>query len=183
MNATMPLRPLLCCVVLLTVGVPSISYAQSSGTFAVGGDAGAVWPSDPFENALTLQGTGEYYVTHEFGIRGLFGWTNPGVQNFTENHFRQVRLLLNASYYWDFGILHPYLTGGGGAYFVRLKLEGRPDPDGETRGGINWGGGAEVRVSPSTAVRGEARWDHVSHPPGLPNASAFNLTGGVKFYF
>jgi len=168
---------------LLIVAFPVRAAAQSAGAFAVGGDVGAVWPADPFEKALTLQGTGEYYFTPAFGLRGLVGWTSPGVQNFTENHYRQVRLLLNASYNWSFGIFHPYVTGGGGAYFVRLKLEGRPDPDGETRGGINWGGGAEVFVGRKTSVKGEARWDHVSHPPGLPDASAFNLTGGVKYYF
>jgi opacity protein-like surface antigen len=179
----MCLRPLLWCSLLLIVAFPFRAAAQSAGAFAIGGDVGAVWPADPFEKALTLQGTGEYYFTPAFGLRGLVGWTSPGVQNFTENHYRQVRLLLNATYNWSFGIFHPYVTGGGGAYFVRLKLEGRPDPDGETRGGINWGGGAEVFVGKNTSVKGEARWDHVSHPPGLPNASAFNLTGGVKYYF
>src|SRR5262249_55662455 len=41
----------------------------------------------------------------------------------------------------------PFATFGGGAYLVRLKLQGRPDPDGEHRGGLNWGGGAEAFVS------------------------------------
>jgi hypothetical protein len=150
---------------------------------AVGADLGAFFPDEAFENTLTLDGFGEYYLTPRVSVRGMLGWASPGFDGRTEDHFRQVRLLFNAAYNWELGTWHPFVTGGAGAYFVRSLLDGRDDPDGETRGGINFGGGIEYFFSGVDAVRGEARWDVVSDPPGLPDATGFTLTIGYKRYF
>ncbi|MBI4263968.1 MAG: hypothetical protein HY657_06320 [Acidobacteria bacterium] len=86
-------------------------------------------------------------------------------------------------YNWEGGVWHPFVTSGAGAYFVRLLLDDRPDPIGETRGGLNFGGGIEYFTDRLTTIKGEARWDVVSHPPGLPDATGFTLTIGIKRYF
>ncbi len=62
-------------------------------------------------------------------------------------------------------------------------FEDLPDPDGETRGGLNLGGGVEYFVGERSSVKVEGRWDIVSDPPGLPDASGFTLTFGFKRYF
>jgi hypothetical protein len=113
----------------------------------------------------------------------MFGWASPGFENRTEDHFRQVRLLFNGVYNWDKAPWHPYATMGAGAYFVRQVLDGFDDPDSETRGGINFGGGVEYFTGALTSVKGEVRFDIVSHPPGLPDATGFTVTIGIKRYF
>ena len=57
------------------------------------------------------------------------------------------------------------------------------DPDSETRGGLNFGGGAEFFVAEQGSIKGEARFDLVSQPTGFPDATGFTLTIGYKRYF
>lgn len=163
--------------------LPAAAQVPDEQMLAVGADIGVLFPDDAFENALTLDGFGEYYLTPRVSVRGLLGWASPGFEGRTEDHFRQVKLLFNAVYNWEFGVWHPFATAGAGAYFVRRLLDDRADPDGETRGGLNFGGGIEYFTNSLTTVKGEARWDIVSHPPGLPDASGFTLTIGIKRYF
>lgn len=172
-------------VLLLGWAWPSLSYAQTpdTGMTGVGLDAGVVVPHGDFENTPTLDGFGEYYLTPRVSVRGMLGWASPGFKNRTEDHFRETRLTFNAVYNWEGGVWHPYVTAGAGAYFVRQILFGRDDPDGETRGGINFGGGTEYFLNKMNTIKGELRWDIVSHPPGLPDATSFALTFGVKHYF
>jgi len=67
---------------------------------------------------------------------------------------------------------------------ARLQLPaGHPDPDGETRGGINFGGGIEYFITRLTTIKPEIRWDIVSHPTDLPDATGFTLSIGLKKYF
>jgi hypothetical protein len=163
--------------------VPALAQTPATGQFAAGADIGVLLPADAFENALTVDGFGEFYLTPRVSFRPMLAWANPGVDNLTEDHLREVKLLFNVVYNWEGGSIHPFVTGGAGAYFVRLKREDRADPDGETRGGINLGGGAEFFTSNTLSIKGEARWDIVSHPPGLPDATGLSLTIGVKRYF
>ena len=65
----------------------------------------------------------------------------------------------------------------------RELLDGAPDPDSDTRGGLNFGGGLEYFVGERASVKGEARWDIVSQPAGFPDATGFTLTFGYKRYF
>jgi opacity protein-like surface antigen len=154
-----------------------------TGLIGAGGNIGVFFPDEAQEKAFTLEGQGEYYITPRVSVRGLLGWASPGFENRTEDHFRQVRLLVNGVYNWEFGAIHPYATAGVGAYFVRQTIEGEDDPDSETRGGINLGGGAEYFVSDVTSLKVEGRFDIVSHPPRLPDATGFTLTFGIKRYF
>jgi hypothetical protein len=161
------------------------AHAQTpiAGEVAAGADLGVLFPDEAFEKAFTVDAIGEYYITPRISGRGLLGWASPGAANQTEDHFRQFKLLFNAVYNWEGGKIHPFVTGGAGAYFVRLKREGRADPDGETRGGINFGGGVEYFFTRLATIKAEARWDVVSHPTDLPDATGFTLTVGLKRYF
>ena len=172
-------------IVLLSVLFVSPVAAQTpdTGLIGVGGDIGVLFPDEAFENTLTLDAFGEYYVTPRISVRALLGWAKPGFENLTESKFRQTKLLFNGVYNWEFVEWHPFVTAGAGAYFVRALLEGLPDPDGETRGGINFGGGVEYFLNTMSSVKGEGRWDIVSHPSGFPDASGFTLTIGYKRYF
>jgi hypothetical protein len=176
----------LCCFVLFLSSVPALpagAQTPDKGLIGAGADLGVFVPDEMFEKTLTIDGFAEYYVTPRISVRGLLAWASPGVENRTEDHFRQVKLLFGGVYNWEFTEWHPFVTAGAGAYFVRQKLDNRNDPDGETRGGINLGGGIEYFRSSTMSIKGEARWDVVSHPPGLPDASGFTLTIGLKRYF
>ena len=88
---------LICVCVLLGGFLTSSAAAQTpeAGTFAAGGDLGVFFPDEAFEKTFTLDAFGEYYVVPNVSIRGFFGWANPGFENFTEDKFRQVKLLFN----------------------------------------------------------------------------------------
>jgi hypothetical protein len=168
---------------LLFLTATAQAQTPAGSSLALGADVGVVLPDEEFENAVTVDGFGEFYVTPRVGIRTMLAWASPGVENRTEDHFRELKLLFNVVYNWEGGKIHPFVTAGAGAYFVRLKREDRGDPDGETRGGINLGGGLEYFIDGRTSVKGEARWDVVSHPPGQPDATGLSLTIGLKRYF
>ena len=168
------------------LAVPTAAQVPDTGLIGVGGNFGVFFPDETQEKAVTFDGQVDWYLTPRISVRGLLGWTSPGFENRTEDHFRQVRLQFNGVYNWElqeFERWHPYVTAGAGAYFVRQVLDGLDDPDSETRGGINLGGGAEYFTGDMTSVKGEVRFDVVSHPPGFPDASGFTITIGVKRYF
>lgn len=162
---------------------PAAAQAPDTGLIAVGGDIGVLFPDEAFENTFTLDGYGEWYITPRISLRGMLGWSNPGFENRTEDKFRQTKLLFNGLYNWEFGRWHPFATAGAGFYFVRELLEDAADPDGETRGGINFGAGAEYFTGDMASVKIEGRWDVVSQPTGFPDATGFTLTVGYKRYF
>jgi hypothetical protein len=173
------------CVAVLLVGFLTSSAAAQSpeaGTFAAGGDLGVFFPDEAFEKTFTIDGFGEYYITPNVSIRGFLAWANPGFENFTEDKFRQVKLLFNGMYYFKRGNWVPYGTVGAGFYFLRQLFDDAPDPDSEVRGGLNFGAGTEYLLG-SASVKGELRWDVVSHPTGFPDATGFSLTFGYKRYF
>jgi hypothetical protein len=181
----MRMRRVLCITAVLNClfVLPASAQTPNTGLIGVGGDIGVFFPDEAFEKTFTFDGYGEYYVTPRASVRGMFSWASPGFENRTEDHFRQARFLFNGVYNWERGALHPFVTAGAGFYFVRQLLDGRDDPDSETRGGLNFGGGAEFFVGERASVKGEARWDLVSQPTGFPDATGFTLTIGYKRYF
>jgi hypothetical protein len=176
---------LICLAVLLTGFLATSAAAQTPepGAIAAGGDIGVLFPDEAFEKTITIDAFGEYYATPNLSIRAMFGWASPGFENFTEDHFRQVKLLFNGVYYFQYNNWLPYVTAGAGAYFVRELFENAPDPDSETRGGVNFGVGTEYSVGEGATVKGELRWDIVSHPAGFSDATGVALTFGYKRYF
>src|SRR5262245_21003682 len=112
-------RRIVVVVFLFSSLVASRAAAQTpaAGLIAASGNIGILFPDNAFENTFVIEGTGEYYVTPRVSVRALLGYASPGFDNRTEDHFRQVRLLFNGIYNWERGNLHPYVTGGAGAYF------------------------------------------------------------------
>ena len=179
-----PIRPLVLAFSLsVLIATAAAAQTPDTGLIGAGANIGAFFPDEDQEKAFTLDGHAEYYLTPRISIRGLLGWTRPGFENRTEDHFRQVRLLFGGVYNWEFVEWHPFVTAGAGAYFVRQTLDGRDDPDSETRGGIHLGGGVEYFTNDTTSVKLEGRFDIVSRPPGLPDATGFTITIGLKRYF
>ena len=175
----------MCAVVLLGGFLTSSAAAQSTqaGTIAAGGDLGVFFPDEAFEKTFTIDAFGEYYVVPNVSIRGFLGWAKPGFENFTEDKFRQTKLLFNGVYYWQHDKWLPYATAGAGFYFLRQLFENAPDPDSEVRGGLNIGFGTEYSLGAGASVKGELRWDIVSQPTGFPDATGVSLTFGYKRYF
>ena len=176
----------LCISTLIGVLSAASAVAQTTpakGVVGYGVDLGVLFPDTVFENTLTFDGYGEYYLTPRVSVRGLLAWASPGVNGRTEDHFRQVKLLFNGVYNREYRNFRPFITAGAGAYFVRLLFEGFDDPPGETRGGINLGAGTEYILNKESSIKGELRWDIVSDPPGLSDATGATLTIGYKRYF
>ena len=148
-----------------------------------GFDGGVLFPDESFESTFTLDGFGEFYLTPRVSVRGMLAWASPGVDSRTEDHFRQVKLLFGANYNFVYKMMRPFAGGGAGAYFVRLKLDDSEDPEGETRGGIYFGGGSDFILNEESAIKVEFRWDAVSNPPDLPDASGASITVGYKRFF
>jgi phage repressor protein C with HTH and peptisase S24 domain len=94
-----------------------------------------------------------------------------------------VQLLFSGVYNWEYKSWRPFVAGGAGAYFVRLLRDGQVDPPRETRGGVHFGGGGEYVFDDENAIKVELRWDVVSHPPDLPDATGAVLTVGYKRFF
>jgi hypothetical protein len=181
------LLPVLLCVVALAAASPARAQAPRATPdrhlVGYGFDVGVLFPDESFENTLTVDGYGEFYLTPRVSVRGMLAWASPGVDGRTEDKYRQVKLLFGGNYNWAYKAWRPFAGGGAGAYFVRLKLDGREDPEGESRGGIYFGGGTDYIIDDESAIKVEFRWDVISDPPGLPDASGPSLTFGYKRFF
>ncbi len=169
---------------LLVAAAPAFAQRVPSGrSLAAGADLGLFLGGNDVDTSITLDGFGEVFVTPRVSIRGLVGWTSPGISGADDTHLRQNRLLFNAVYNWERNEWHPFVTGGAGLYFVTRTREGRPDDEGDTRGGINLGGGVEYFTNDMLSWKGEAAWHWIGHPDGTINPSGLAVTGGVKLYF
>ena len=176
-------------VAAFALAAPSPARAQTPRAtpdrhvIGYGFDGGVLFPDAAFESTLTLDAYGEFYLTPRVSVRGMFVYANPGLDGEAEDHFKQVKLLFGANYNWAYKSWRPFVGGGAGAHFVGLKLDTIEDPEGETRGGIYFGGGGDYILNESSAIKIEFRWDLVSQPPGFPDASATSLTVGYKRFF
>jgi len=74
------------------------------------------------------------------------------------------------------------VTAGAGFYFVRELPDNAPDPDSDTRGGINFGGGVEYFVHRTMSLKGEGRYHAIQDFPGI-DPSGLVLSVGLKTYF
>ena len=87
---------------------------------AAGIDAGVLFPGDRLEPALVVNGLLEYYVTPRTGVRGTVGWANPSFEGREEDDTqRQIKLALDLLYNWEYGKVHPFVSGGGGVWFLQ----------------------------------------------------------------
>ncbi len=168
---------------LCFVAPAAAQTTPDKGVIGYGADIGVQLPDEAFESTLAFDAHAEFYLTPRVAVRGLFGFASPGADLRTEDKLRQVQLLFSGIYNWEHDNWRPFVLGGAGAYFVRLLIDGGTDLPRETRGGIHFGGGTEYIFSDEDALKVELRWDIVSHPPALPDASNATFTVGYKRYF
>jgi opacity protein-like surface antigen len=83
----------------------------------------------------------------------------------------------NVKVFGGSGSVRPFLNGGGGAYHFDFGGLG----GGDTRGGLNLGGGLQFNVTPTFAVEGSYNFHNV-FTPGT-NVKYSTLQGGVRFRF
>ncbi len=148
----------------------------------IGGDVGILFPSEELETALTLDGSFEYYLTPRFSLRTRLGWTDPEFDISGTLSLRQVRLTFDAVYNWEGGVVHPFVAGGVGAYFLDLQESGESLGD-ETKFGVNLGGGVEYFLTRRLTLRGEGRYQFVGHDDLEFDPSGLILSVGLKRYF
>jgi len=168
----------------LLVSSAPFAYAQrrvpATGMWGVGGSIGAGVPADPsLENGLNFAGNVETYLTPRVSIRGQLGgtWSDITGRHFTGT-VNPVYLDGNVVYNWEGGILHPFVTGGVGAYFYRSSIVGAPGMT-DTKPGLDFGGGVELFYNRRTTMTVEALY----HAVGKVDTSLATFNDGQFWTF
>ena len=181
-------------VVVLSVLLTGATRASAqrrvpnTGMWAVGGSIGGAAPSDAsLSNGLEVAGHVESYVTPRISIRGQLGgvWSDIVGRNFTGT-VDPVYVNGNIVYNWEGGVWHPFVTGGAGIYHYRAFENGAGN-GGDTRPGVNLGGGLEYFYNRRGTITFEALYHAVSQvntPLTTFNNGQFWTVGvGIKRYF
>lgn len=164
------------------------SWAQTrvpdAQSMAVGIDAGMLWPGDFLKPGPVVNGLWEYYLTPRTGIRTTLGWANPKHERDEEGDSqRQIKLALDLLYNWEGGKVHPFVTGGGGVWFLQEKDNGANFGESTHEPGLTFGGGLDYFVTRTATLKLEGRYDWVAVDDGRPNPSGISLTVGLKKFF
>lgn len=169
------------------LAAPAHSLAQTrvpdSQMMAVGVDAGVLFPGDLLNPAPVVNALWEYYFTPRAGVRTTFGWANPDFDFREEDSQRQFKLALDLLYNWEYGKVHPFVSGGGGVWFLQEKDNGENFGDSEHKAGVTFGAGIDYFVTRTATVKFEGRYDWVAVDDGRPDPSGISLTVGVKKFF
>ena len=144
-------------------------------------------PSDSsLDNGLELAANVETYLTSRVSVRGQFGgssWDIVG-RGFSGN-VKPIRLDGNLVYNWEGGAWHPYVTGGLGMYHYGSHITPGLD-GGDTKSGINIGGGVEYFFKRRTSFTAEALYHKVGAfdtPLAVfEDGSFWTVTAGIKAY-
>ena len=160
----------------------------NTGMWALGGSIGGGVPSEPsLNNGLELAGNLERYFTPRVSIRGQLGgaWSDIVGRGFNGT-VNPVFVDGNIVYNWEGGVLHPFVTGGVGLYHYR-SFESGAGNGGDTRPGVNLGGGLEYFYSRRGTITFETLYhavNEVKTPLTTFNNGQFWTVGvGVKRYF
>ena len=177
---------LVCLVAVLASASPSFAQSRvpDSQMMAVGIDAGVLFPGDQLEPGPVVAGLWEYYFSPRAGVRTTFGWANPSFENREdEDTQRQFKLALDLLYNWEYGKMHPFVSGGAGVWFLQEKDNGENFGDSENKPGLTVGAGIDYFVTRTATVKFEGRYDWVAVDDGRPDPSGISLTVGVKKFF
>ena len=187
---------LIVAAILLSLSTPAFAQSRSraaarvpnSSSWAIGGSVGVGLPADPsLDKGLDAAGEIEGYVTPRVSIRGQFGasWWDITGRHFTGT-IKPLYLDGNIVYNWEGGAWHPYVTGGVGMYHFASSESGAPD-SGDTKAGVNIGGGIEYFFAHDATVTGEALYHKVGafNTPltVFADGSFWTISIGVKKYF
>jgi len=170
---------------LFAVAAPSFAQARvpDSQSMAVGVDVGVLFPGDHLDPGPVVNGLWEYYLTPRAGVRTTLGWAYPPFERNDEDSQRQIKLALDLLYNWEYGKIHPFVTGGGGVWFLQEKDNGENFGDSEKKPGLTVGAGIDYFVTRTATVKFEGRYDWVAVDDGRPDPSGISLTVGVKKFF
>jgi hypothetical protein len=169
---------------LVLLLLPALAAAQRmprEGGWSVWGGLGISNPTDEdFDADVGFSGGVDYFVTRNFSLGALGGgWKSD--TDFGDDA-REAYLDFVATYNWEGGVLHPFVQGGIGPYFVDFPFG---DDDVEFGGFI--GGGLDIFFTRSTAIDISLRYHIVRDIDiGFDNeldAKFFEAHAGVKFYF
>jgi len=150
---------------------------------AIGGDIGLFARAEALQPAVTVAGFYEYYLSPRRSVRIAAGWADPGFDREPSDSLLHIRLTMNLLYNWEEGVWHPFVTGGGGVYLLQEKDNGRSAGDGQTKGGVNLGGGIEYFARRLLTIKAEALYHIVAEKNVPVDPSGLTLTIGLKKYF
>ncbi|HET9481588.1 MAG TPA: outer membrane beta-barrel protein [Candidatus Polarisedimenticolia bacterium] len=178
-----PLLPALV-IALLAAGGPVLAQGRTvaaprGGDMAVSGNLGVVNAFDDdfddFEPIFT--GTFEYYTSPRVSWRGLLGFTEFDGR-FGDIDYKFVNA--NIVYNWEGDSVHPYVTGGVGAYFKDANGRFLPSDSDDTEIGLNGGGGLDILLTDQWAIKVEGVFHGLT---GAEPDAFFAATAGAKFWF
>jgi hypothetical protein len=170
---------------LLGAAAPAAAQSRvpDSQMMALGADVGILFPGEQLEPGPVVSALWEYYLTPRTGIRTTLGWANPAFERNEEDSQRQIKLALDLLYNWEYGKVHPFVSGGAGVWFLQEKDNGNNFGESEHKGGLTFGAGLDYFVARTAALKFEGRYDWVAVDDGRPNPSGISLTVGVKKFF
>jgi opacity protein-like surface antigen len=190
----MPIRATTVAALLLVCVLASPAWAQTrvpdEGMYTIGLNVGFANPQeDALNTGLNLGASFERYFTPRVSIRGQLNgaWFEDDI--FDTTTVSPMAFTGNAVYNWEHGTWHPYATGGVGLYHFRLTDEFFDDDDleGETRFGLNFGGGIEYFFTRRDTLTSEIQFHVIPGDfDGLLagyDASYWSFAAGYKHYF
>jgi opacity protein-like surface antigen len=168
-------------IALLAQPAAAQPRVPDTGMSAFEGSFGALFPEDPLDTDLTLQGAYQYFFAPRTGLRTTLGWADPNFKG-SGNSLRQVRVTLDLLYNWEGGRWHPFVGAGAGAYFIQHRVGGQAVGPSGTRPGLNVNGGVEYFMTRRVTLKGEAAY-HIVSQGNLPwSPSGLALMVGLKRY-
>lgn len=150
---------------------------------AVGVDAGVLFPGDHLEKGPVVSGLWEYYISPRTGLRTTLGWADLSTGPEDGDSMRRIKLALDLLYNWEYGKVHPFVSGGGGVWFLQEKDNDRDFGEGENKPGLTVGAGIDYFMARTATVKFEGRYDWVKVDDGRPDPSGISLTVGLKKFF
>jgi opacity protein-like surface antigen len=128
--------------------------------------------SNAFDPGVSLNTGVEYEVTNRISLEGIFGYHRlNGTTNVADVNLFQFSA--NGKFYVGPGALRGFVNAGTGVYHF--------DPGGNTRPGVNVGGGVQYSVRPRLALEGAYNF-HSVFTTGA-NTRFSTLQGGIRIKF
>jgi hypothetical protein len=169
---------------LVLLLLPALAAAQRmprEGGFSVFGGLGLSKPTEGnFDADVGFSGGFEYFLTRNFSIGALGG----GWKSDTDfgGDAKEAYIDFIATYNWEGGVIHPFVQGGLGPYFVDFPFGGS-----DTGFGGFVGGGLDIFFARAAAIDLAFRY-HIAQDRDIGfgeelDANFFEAHAGVKFYF
>ncbi|MCX6549999.1 MAG: outer membrane beta-barrel protein [Acidobacteria bacterium] len=179
-------RLVFCLIAAALLALPTPGAAQHrephAGSFAIGGDVGIYVPGTEFHAGFNPDIYAEIYALKWMSFRVMGAGASPKFDTDTEE-LRQARGTFNVLFNWEAELWHPFVTFGGGAYYVQARAAGVNVGPARTKGGGNFGAGIEYFARPKVTFKFEATYHYVPQGDLLGDPSGLALTMGLKKYF